>query len=82
VTGAVEGEGWDGLLQHAGVAQRVKSQPGQQQLDFVPSAFWLALAETRKAPCQARAKPSRSTTALFTGCNIMARTGSFRISNP
>jgi len=37
--GAEVGEGCDGLAQHAGVAQRVESQPVQQQFDFVPRAF-------------------------------------------
>ena len=37
--GAEDGDGCEGLAQHAGVAQRVELQPVQQQLDFVPRAF-------------------------------------------
>src|SRR6266705_4218510 len=81
-TGAGDGEGCDGLAQHSGVAQRVESQPVQQQLDFVPRAFWLTPAVTVKTPCQARTKPSRRTTAIFTGRSIMACNWSFRINNP
>jgi hypothetical protein len=75
--GAGDGEGCDGLAQHAGVAQRMESQPVQQQVDFVPRAFCLTPAETVKTPCQASTKPSRRTTAIFTGRSIMARNWSF-----
>jgi len=70
--GADDGEGCDGLAQHAGVAQCVESQPVQQQLVLVPRAFALTPPDSEKTPCQARTNPNRKTAAVCAGRNIMA----------
>jgi hypothetical protein len=61
-----------GFAQHAGVAQCLKSQPVQQQLDFVTGVFEPAPAETVKTPGHARTNPSRRTTAIFTVRDVMS----------
>jgi len=68
VTGA---DGALGLTQHAGVAQCLLSQPVQQQLRFALCEVAPRRAGDAKAPCHARRNPSRSTTAILIGRDVM-----------
>jgi len=72
----------EGRAQHAGVEQRLKSQPVQQQLRFVAAVPAPVSAETVKTPCQARTTPSNRTTAVFTVRNTIFRNWSDRVTNP
>jgi hypothetical protein len=80
--GATGAEGAFGLAQHAPVEQWLESQRGPQQLILARRVFALVPADAIKTPCQARTNPSRTTTAIFTGRNVMACNWSFWIANP
>ena len=79
VTGA---EGAFGLTQHAGVEQCLESQRGPQQLILARCAFAPVPADAIRTPCQTRTNPSRRTTAVFIGRNVMACNWSFWTANP
>jgi hypothetical protein len=69
--GATGAEGAPRFTQHAGVAQCLLSQPVQQQLFFAPCAVVLAVRHDAKTPCHARRNPSRRTTAILIGRDVM-----------
>ena len=70
--GATGAKGASGFTQHAGVEQRLESQRGPQQFILARRGFVLVLADAIRTPCQARTNPSRRTTAIFTGRNVIA----------
>lgn len=69
--GAIGAEGVLRFTQQAGVEQCVPSQPEQQQPLFAPCALAPLELDAAKTPCQARMNPSRRTTAIFTGRDIV-----------
>ena len=79
VTGA---EGAFGLTQHAGAEQCLESQRGPQQLILARRASAPVPADAINTPCEARTNPSRRTTAVFVGRNVMACNWSFWTANP
>ena len=58
--------------QQVGVEQLVKSQPVQQQRDFVPRASAPGRVLAMMIPCPARNIPSRNTTTVRTSRDLMA----------
>jgi hypothetical protein len=80
--GATGVEGAFGLTQQAGVEQCLESQRGPQQFILARREFAPVPADAVKTPCQARTNPSRRTTAIFTGRNVIACNWSFWIANP
>jgi hypothetical protein len=69
--GATGADGDSGFTQHAGVAQFLLSHPVQQQLFFAPFVVAPMRADDAKTPCQAKTNPSRSTTAILIGRDVM-----------
>src|SRR5258706_16138363 len=69
--GATGAEGVSRFTQQAGVAQCLLSQPVQQQLFCATVAPALVRADTAKTPCNARTSPSRRTTAILVGRDVM-----------
>lgn len=59
-----------GLAQHAGVGQRVKSQPVQQQAGLAAGTFRLATTVVTM-PCHDRTSPNNRMVAVFTGRSVM-----------
>src|SRR5213596_585939 len=55
---ATGAEGAFGFAQQAGVEQRLKSQPAQQQLVLAPRAFAFVPIDTARTPCRPRTNPS------------------------
>ena len=69
--GATGAEGASGLTQHAGVEQCLKSQPEQQQPALALRFVVPVPTDTVRTPWQARTNPSRKTTAIFIGRDVM-----------
>src|SRR5439155_7992967 len=55
---ATGAEGAFGFAQQAGVEQRLKSQPAQQQLVLAPRAFAFVPIDTARTPCRPRTNTS------------------------
>ena len=68
VTGAV---GVSRFAQQAGVAQCLLSQPVQQQLRLTLCVVAPRRTGDAKTPCHARTNPSRSTTAILNGRDVI-----------
>ncbi len=64
-------EGVSRFTQQAGVAQCLLSQPVQQQLRFARCAAAPTRPVDAKTPCQARTNPSKSTTAILIGNDVI-----------
>lgn len=69
--GAIGADGESGFTQQAGVAQCLLSHPVQQQLFFTLCVVADVCADDAMTPCQARTNPSRSTTAILIGRDVM-----------
>lgn len=80
--GATGAEGASRFAQQAEVAQCVLSQPVQQQLLRATRARALVRVDAAKTPCHARTNPSRRTTAILIGRNVMFGDWSLSTSNP
>jgi len=67
--GAAGADGDSGFRQQAGVEQCSLSQPVQQQLVLGPCTP--VRADEANAPCQVRANPARSTTAMLISRDVI-----------